>query len=222
MNKSKTAAIKLRKEGYSYTMIGQKIGVAKSTLSNWLHFIPFQPNQEVIEKIGKAKLKSALYKQTIKFKDIKRRKKEAHREVGKISDRDIFMLGIGLYLGEGSKSFEEIRVVNSDPVIIKLAISWLKKFCNLNTNHFKLAIHAYPDNNIKEAIYFWSQTTEIPIQQFNKTIIDARKNKSLFKKRKLPYGTAHLYVKNGGTLTPGIKSLHRKIMGWIEAVTKQI
>lgn len=222
MNPLKTKAIKLRNNGYSYSIISKKLGISKSTLSNWLTRIPFKPNKEVIEKIGKARLKSALHKQKIKFKDIELRKKEAVKDIGILSKRDIFMLGIGLYLGEGTKSLEEIRIVNSDPIIIKLAIKWFKDYCKLERKHFKLAIHGYPDNDIGKTLKFWSKITKIPLNQFGKTIIDSRKNKSVLKKRKLPYGTAHLYIKGGGTLKPGVKSLHRKIMAWIETTVNQI
>ncbi|MBI1975312.1 MAG: hypothetical protein HYS57_03055 [Parcubacteria group bacterium] len=203
-------------------MIKGELGLAKSTLSNWLTRIPFTPSQEVIERVGRAKLKSALYKHRQKWDDINRMRLEARRDVGLLSSRDLFMLGIGLYLGEGSKALEEIRVVNSDPLIMKLAIRWLKKFCHLKQRHFKIAVHCYPDNDISKAVNFWSRETRVPVAQFGKTMIDMRQNKSILKKSKLPYGTAHLYVRSGGTLSPGVKSLHRKIMGWIETSTKQI
>ena len=121
MNPLKQNALKLRKAGYSYSMIGKKLDIAKSTLSNWLTNVPFIPNKEVLQRVGKAKLKSALHKQKIKFKNIERMKRGAAKEIGELSLRDIFMLGIGLYLGEGSKSQEQVKIVNADPIIIKLA-----------------------------------------------------------------------------------------------------
>ncbi len=222
MNTLKEKAVKLRNAGYSYSMISDKIGVPKATLSNWLAFIPFQPNEEVLEKIGKAKLKSALYKQNLKFEDIAKMKKEAIKDVGRLAERDMFMLGIGLYMGEGSKSFEQVQITNSDPVIIKTAIAWLKTFLKLDIKNFTIQIHAYPDTGLVKSINFWSTQTGIPKKQFSKVIIDNRNNKSPLNKRKLPYGTVSLRIKNGGTISPGIKSLHRKIMGWIESSTKQI
>ena len=222
MNYFRSKAVKLRKKGYSYGMIRDELEVPKSTLSNWLSRIPFKPNKKLILRIGKARLKSALYKQRIKFEDISQMKREADREVGELSSRDLFMLGVGLYLGEGSKSQEEIRVVNSDPIILKLAIKWFKRFSNIKTEHLRVAIHCYPDNNISKIKNFWSRELKIPANQFIKTQIDIRENKSKFKRRKLPYGTAHLYIRGGGTLHPGVRSLHRKIMGYIDAVSKQI
>lgn len=222
MNQLKIKAIKLRNAGYSYSMIGDKIGVSKSTLSNWLTFIPFKPNKEVFLKIGKAKLKSALYKQNLKFQNIAKMKAEAIKDVGSLSQRDIFMLGIGLYMGEGSKSFEQVQVTNSDPIIIKTTITWLKNFLKLDVRNFTLTIHAYPDTDVTKSTSFWSKKTGIPKKQFCKTIIDNRKNKSLLNKRKLPHGTVSLRIRSGGTIFPSVKSLHRKIIGWIESSTKQI
>ena len=222
MNPLHKDAIKLRAAGNSYSMISERLGIAKSTLSNWLANIPFTPNQEVITSVGEAKLKSALYKQKLKFDDISKMRRVAAVDVGALSKRDIFMLGIGIYLGEGSKSLEEVKISNSNPAVLKLAIRWLMESTNLDISHFRITLHAYPDNDIANCIKFWSNQTGIPMSQFTKTIIDTRQNKSTLNKKKTPYGTAHLYIRSGGTLFPGVKSLHRKIMGWIEASTGQI
>lgn len=222
MNPLKQNAIKLRKAGYSYSMISKELNVAKSTLSNWLTNILFIPNKEVLRRVGEAKLKSALYKQRIKFENIARMKNEAAKEVGKVSSRDLFMIGIGLYLGEGSKSHEEVRITNTDPAIIKLGIKWLAKFGGVRKEHLRAAVHGYPDHDINEIVNFWSKELHIPIKHFIKTQIDTRLNKSTLKRRKLPYGTVHVYVRGGGTLLWGVKNLHRKIMGWIETTIKQV
>ena len=70
MKSLKEKSINYRKKGYSYNMINQKLGVSKSTLSNWLCKIPYSPNKKVIERVGLAKLKSASFKhnQKINFK----------------------------------------------------------------------------------------------------------------------------------------------------------
>jgi len=222
MNPLKEKAIRLRNAGYSYSMINDKLGIPKATLSNWLAFIPFQPNEEVLKKVGKAKLKSALYKQNLKFEDIAKMQLEASEDVGLLSERDIFMLGIGLYMGEGAKAFEQVQITNSDPIIIKTAIMWLKTFLKLDIKNFTISIHAYPDTDLIESVNFWSRETGIPKNQFYKTIIDTRKGKLSLNKRKLPYGTISLRLKKGETAILGIKSSHRKIMGWIESATKQI
>ncbi|MDD2753231.1 MAG: helix-turn-helix domain containing protein [Candidatus Portnoybacteria bacterium] len=222
MNELKIKAVKLRKAGYSYAMIGQRLNVSKSTLSNWLNDIKFFPNKELVKRVGRAKLKSALFRQKIKLADIKKGKMDGIKNIGILSDRDLLILGIGLYLGEGSKAFEQVRIINSDPDIIRIAIKWFKDYFNLDIKNFKITLHDYPDNDIKNNKIFWSKYTQIPIEQFSESVLDRRINKSSINKRKLPHGTAQLYIKKGDTDLTGVKSLHRKIMGLIEAVTKQV
>lgn len=222
MNHLKEKAIQLRSHGYSYQMIRDDLGVSKSTLSDWLSRVPFIPNEEVVRRVGEARLKSARFKHRLKFENIENMRKEAAGDIGTLSARDIFMLGIGLYLGEGSKSQEEVRMVNSDPAVIKIMLRWFRDFCGVQSHHIRVAVHGYPDNDAKELVNFWSGAIDIPREQFIKTSIDTRQNKSPNRKRKLPYGTAHVYIRGGGTLPLGVKSLHRKIMGWIESSANQI
>ncbi|TSA57572.1 helix-turn-helix domain-containing protein [bacterium] len=217
----KEKAINYRKRGYSYGMISEKLGLSKSTLSNWLKEIPYKPGKEALKRIKLAPIKSAQIAHNRKVANIVAIKKLAKKELGKLTNRDLWLLGIGLYLGEGSKLYERITVINSDPEIIKLAIKWFREICGLKNENLSIAIHTYPDNNIKDTINYWSKVTRIPKKQFEKTQVDRRINKSEKKKRKLPYGTAHLYIRSRGEKEFG-KSLHRRIMGWIDATLNQI
>ncbi|MDP3772444.1 MAG: hypothetical protein Q8Q94_03665 [bacterium] len=221
MNPYRREAIDLRIAGYSYGMIKEKIGVSKSTLSNWLTDIKFVPNQEVIERIGTARLKSALHKQNVKFADIEKMKNQGMTEVGTLTPRDLFMLGIGLYLGEGSKATEEIRVVNADPKILKLCIKWLRESMGFSIKNFQITVHGYPDTDPGEAIGFWSEELQFPLSQFGKVVIDRRTDKSPLKHGKLPYGTVGLSVRKRDA-DFCLKSSHRRIAGWINAVMQQI
>ena len=102
------------------------------------------------------------------------------------------------------------------PKVIKLAIKWFKEVCGLENENFNPAIHLYTDNNIVEAIDYWSKITRIKKNQFGKTQIDSRSNKVAIKRKSLPYGTLlHLYIKSFGKKEFG-RRLHRRIMGWIE------
>ncbi len=216
MGSFKERAINYRKKGYSYNMITEKTGVNKSTLSNWLSAIPFSPNQELIKRIGLAKLKSASFKHNQKIMEIKEMGELARIELGKITKRDLWLLGIGLYLGEGTKSYEFVRIVNSDPQVIKIAMKWFKEICGLKNENFSPIVHIYPDNDIGETIKYWSKITGIKKEQFGKTQIDIRNNKVAIKRKSLPYGTVHLHIRSCGKKEFG-KRLHRRIMGWIEA-----
>lgn len=213
----KERAINYRRCGYSYGMISKKLGLAKSTLSNWLKEVPYKPNKEALKRIELAPNKSAQIIHNRKVANILAIKKSAKQEIGKLTKRDLWLVGIGLYLGEGSKLYERVRLINSDPKIIKLAMRWFREICGLKNENFVLSIHSYPDNNIKETINYWSKITKIPKKQFGKTQIDRRTNKARKKRRKLPYGTLNIQIRSCGKQKFG-RTLHRRIMGWIEAV----
>ncbi len=217
----KEKVVGYRKRGYSYRMISEKLGLAKSTLSNWLKEVPYHPNRQVLKRIKLAPLRAAEQKSRIKIAEIKRIKGGAKEEMGLLTKRDLWLLGIGLYLGEGSKLYESIRIINSDPEIIKISLKWFKEVCKLKNKNFNPSVHLYPDNNIKESINYWSKIMGVPKNQFGKTQIDRRINKSGKKKRKLPYGTIHLQIKSWREKEFG-RNLHRRIMGWIEAIINQI
>ena len=210
---------KLRKEGNSYNYISEKTGIPKSTLSGWLSGISYTPNKTTIERIGKARASAGYVKAKQKLQSFENAKREAKKEIGEITNRDLFMLGIGIYIGEGAKTNDIVRVINADPKIIKFAVKWFEKVCGLSRDNFRLRLHLYPDNNTKQCINFWSNVSGIPANQFQKTYIDERKDKKIFKRGKLPYGTAHLSVRSNGKKEFGV-FLARKINSWIEEVLK--
>jgi len=217
----KQEAINLREKGDSYSMIASKLQLSKSTLSDWLKEIPYKPNHKVIKRIGLARIKSAQSKHNLKMVNILEARKIAKSEIGNLTKRDLLMLGIGLYWGEGSKSNEIIRFVNSDPSVIKIAVEWFERICEIKKNNFAPRIHIYPDSDVKNSIKYWSGITGVSQEQFKKTQIDRRKDKSGKKKHKLPNGTLHLQINSCGEVLKG-RFLHRKIMGWINACLEQI
>ena len=209
-------AIVLRKAGYSYTYIQKKIGVSKSTLSKWLSSLPYISNQETIDKIDKARLMANEAQRAKKRKSIVDARKLAIKDIGKFTKRDLFMFGVGLYTGEGSKT-SCLRIVNSDPKIIKTSIKWFKKICGLQNINFSIRIHTYPDNNQEDSVIFWMKETGLPRSAFLKTWVDVRTNKKKKNYGKLPYGTAHLTVKSAGQGNAG-EFLLRRVLSWILTV----
>lgn len=111
-------AIRLRKKGYSYNLIKNRVPVSKSTLTNWLKDIPFTPNKIVRERVTKNLLRFVLHRKKLRLQSLKIIKKEMKRRISSVSERDLFMFGLGVYLGEGTKSFSCMRIINADPRVI--------------------------------------------------------------------------------------------------------
>jgi hypothetical protein len=216
----KQKAIKLREDGYSYSYIQEQTGVSKSTLCEWLSDLPYKPNQETIEKINKARLMANEAQRAKKRKSIKDAHVLAVKDIGVFNKRDLFMLGLGIYIGEGSKTNNIIRVVNSDPKIIRTMILWFKKVYGLQNINFSIRIHLYPDSNLAKATTFWIKETGLSKGVFLKAFVDNRTDKKRKDFSKLPYGTAHLSIKDAGQGKAG-SFLSRRILSSIEIVHKR-
>lgn len=213
----KQKAIDLRKQGYSYNYIIKHVPVAKSTLSEWLQNIPFTPNKHTVDTIGKARIASGQYKHRLMVESLDKAEKQAEKDIGQISDRDIRMLGLGIYIGEGGKTDGITRIINSNPKIIKFAIKWLVISFNVEAKHIRVRLFLYPDSDEKKSIDYWSKSIEIPKNQFYKPTIDRRTDKKISKHGKLPFGTAHVSVKGFKDKRFGVY-LHRRILAWINRV----
>ena len=176
-------------------------------------------NQETLDSLGKAKSVAAEKKVAFRQEEFLRIENEARTEIKDVSDRDLFMFGLGLYLGEGSKTNSTVRIVNADPKVIQIAMAWFLSL-GLTIEHFLLTLHLYPDSDIEKCLHFWSTTTNIPICQFGKVQIDRRENKKAINVRKLPYGTAHLGVRSLGKKEFGVV-FSRKIQSWTDEVIRK-
>ena len=213
MEQQKTS-ITLRKQGFSYNDILKQVPVSKSTLSRWFNNIPFKPNNEFVERIKKNRSNLIDNRKKVKILSEKEAANLANNDVGKISKRDLFMLGLGIYMGEGSKTVC-LRLSNSDPTIIKTGVTWFKKIYGLSNKNFMIRIHLYPDCNIEDSIQYWSRQTGLPKNQFHPVYIDKRINKNTRNNRKLLFGTAHVTIHSGKKREFGIL-LMRRVLNSIE------
>lgn len=213
----KHKAVALRRLGYSYGHIEQKLGVSKSTLSIWLRNISYHPNSTTHQRIEHAQKAIGEFQTKRKKDSAKAALTMANEYIGVLSDRDIFLLGLGIYIGEGSKTKSVIRVVNADPRIIRFSMRWFEKIFSAVRSDFSLAIHLYPEHDIPRTLAFWSKFTNIPISQFGKTQIDDRPNKKVAKQNKHSWGTAHLTVRTNGKRVKGA-TYSELISAWMDWV----
>lgn len=213
-------AVELRGKGMSYGLISEQLGVSKSTLSNWLKNLPYTPNEQVLSRIRHGQGAYGLHRRQIRIDEISELKARGIAEVGKVSKRDLWMIGLGLWIGEGSKTMEQIRLVNSDPRVIHLFISWLREICELQDENITIAMHLYPDSDELSSMRYWMNITKLPKEQFRKTQIDRRLDKKQLKTGKTPHGTLHITVASNHNPDNGVR-LYRRMMGWVSGVIEQ-
>jgi len=218
-SKEKNKALELRRRGESIIVIAKKIRVAKSTVSLWCRDIELTTEQ--IERLRQnrikggyaGRIKGARMQYQRRLEKIKKYNKEGAKEIGKLSDRDLLMIGVSFYWGEGSKKRRSLTFSNSDPEAIKIMLKFLKKIFKVKNNEISpyVGINKIHKNRVEEVEDYWSKVAKIPRRQFTKISLKDSKNKKNYANFSVHYGTLTVRVKKSA-------DLYYRMMGLIDAL----
>jgi transcriptional regulator with XRE-family HTH domain len=213
----------LRRQGKSIKEISKKIGVSQSTASRWCRTITLSPeqNERLEEKRREAGAKALApwikKSRELKQDDIKKQNLQGSRDLGRITRRDLFMLGLGLYWGEGYKrGSQECGFTNSDSKIIRTTLTWLNEYYDVPIERIiaRLTINQRYENQTERLTYIWSRETGIPTSQFGKPSFISGYNESRLDDQSYR-GTLRIKVRRG-------TSLRRRILASIAGIDTQM
>lgn len=219
--KEKIKAQKLRRQGESIKVIARKLKVSKSTVSIWCRDIKLTKQQiaklDERQKKGayKGRLKGARILRERRFKRIEKLKNQGIKEIKNLTKRDLFIAGIGLYLGEGSKTGNAVRFHNSDPKTIQFMMKWFKEIFQIPTKRFVMyiVINEIHKNRLDEIKKYWSKITKVPIKQFRKPILAKAKNKKVYENFHEHFGTLSIRINKS-------YDIFYRIQGYADVITK--
>ena len=219
----KNKAIELRKKGKTYSEILGDIKVSKSTLSLWLRDVGMSKAQKQVfsEKKRLGQLKGAKARKTQRIELSEKIFSESEKEVGKISEREFWLIGVTLYWGEGSKEKDTrpgsgIEFTNSDPHMLRLFIYWLFEIFKLTEDNmvFEIYIHRLYMGRIEGVKKYWSEILNIPVSRFTHVYLKRHTIKTSRKNTGSMYnGNIRIRVKASSTML-------RRITGWTRGVYK--
>ena len=194
----KQKALDLRKKGYSYSQIKEKLGISKSTLSGWLMDHPLS-EKRIRELRGNNSQRIERYRNTMHKKKEERLLgvyTKVSKDIGIFSKRDLFIAGLFLYWGEGTKMKNaSVEFTNTNPAMIKFFIQWLEIF-DIKKDQLKIKLHLYSDMNIDKGINFWVKELKIPKKQFTKPYIKKTLLESITYKTGFGKGTCCVMFNN--------------------------
>ncbi len=220
MRRDKEKAILLRKQGKSYNEITEILGVAKSTLSLWLKNVkmPSRIEKKFWNKTRKNWAESITKFNKERAKIAREKAQEiqnsASKDIGEISKRELFLIGIALYWGEGHKrSRWRLDFTNSDPIMIKIIMRFFREILKIKEDKFSATAQIHPNTTSEKTVNYWSKITKIPKKQFLKTytrVTPTSKRKRAF--NTLPYGTLRISISD--------VEITNKMKGWISGLEK--
>lgn len=230
MNRFRGEALKLRMQGYSYNEILNKLGIPKSTQSVW--FKHLQLSEKAYARLEKRKgigteiLIKRNKQQTINAqKRAKELQEKASQVIGDLSPRDVLLVGVALYWGEGYKrlrivggkqrTHHPISMVNADPILLRAFIKFMIDVLGVRMSDIKASMRLYRTINEEIALEYWTSMTGLPTLNFRKTtwlvsISSQRKRKY----NRLPYGSLQVEVLSTNNF--------HKIMGFIKGIKSAI
>ncbi|MEU3354939.1 hypothetical protein [Streptomyces sp. NPDC037389] len=203
-------ARELRLAGRTYDEIVAELGVAKSSVSLWVRDLP-KPQKTARQMHEMREARWAPHRRARTIKQIET-KLEAAYEIGRMTERELFLIGVGLYWSEGTKSkthrpSECVNFVNSDPDMIKVYLAWLRLLgIEKGRLRFHLMIHESAD--VAGAEEFWAEIVGVDARSFCKTTLKKHNPKTVRKNVGEGYrGCLAVRVIEGA-------DLYRRIEGW--------
>jgi transcriptional regulator with XRE-family HTH domain len=209
-------ARELRAQGRDYEEIAAALGVAKSTVSAWVHDMPW-PDRLSYEECRKRSVEGSRL-----FWAAERSAREAAREavragaaaeIGSLSGREVLIAGAIAYWCEGSKSKphklrERVTFINSDPGLITFFLRFLNEAGIESTGlWFRVQIHETAD--VAAAEKFWLGVTGADPAQFQRATLKRHNPRTVRKNVGASYhGCLVVNVRQGA-------DLYRRIEGWV-------
>ena len=86
--------------------------------------------------------------------------------MGDLSDQAFLAAGAALYAGEGSKVGNCVSFANTDPNMVALFCRWLRTFFQIDSSRLRARVYLHDGLDLPRAEAFWSDVTDIPLEQF--------------------------------------------------------
>lgn len=188
----------LRKEGKSYRQIREVVKVSKSSLSLWLRDVPLTEVQiQGLKKIRQRAVER--YRETMRLKRLRRVSgyyKDQAEKLLPVTERELFIAGAFLYLGEGNKvSRGSVGITNTDPSVIKFALYWIINCLKIPVEKIRVQLHLYDDMDIKAETDFWFKELKVPENCLMKPYIK-KSTRGEIDQKGFGHGTCGLWVHN--------------------------
>ncbi len=205
-------ARELRAQGMTYDQIQVELGCSKSSISLWVRDLPKPDRTRTPEEASAIARRG--WEATLARREEERRKtkQEAAAEIGAMTERELFLLGVGLYWAEGTKDKpharrERVAFINSDPDMILLFIAWLR-LLGVEAHRLKFRLMVHESADVPAVERYWADLVETDLALFGKTTLKKHNPKTVRKNVEDAYrGCLVIHVQQSA-------DLYRRIEGW--------
>ncbi|MBI4272536.1 hypothetical protein HY621_01650, partial [Candidatus Uhrbacteria bacterium] len=193
-------ALLLRSQGKSYSQIKKEVLVSKGTLSSWLKGYPLSTERiSELRDVNAVRIEryrnTMLKKREAKFETVYNKEQKL---LASFSNRELYLAGLFLYWGEGSKNLPyRLSLCNTDPILLRFYIKWITKALGASKDMIRIHLQLYNDMNVYDETNYWSDALLIPKSQFIKPYIKATFKSSITHKGSYGHGTCAIVIHSG-------------------------
>ncbi|MER7949041.1 hypothetical protein ABTY59_16795 [Streptomyces sp. NPDC096079] len=168
-------ARELRLQGWTYDRIQAELGCSKSSISLWVRDLPKPERRRTREEASEIARRG--WESTLRRREEERStvKRTAAEEVGALSERELFLIGVSLYWAEGTKDKpharrERVVFVNSDSGMVRVFTAWLDLLgVERERRRYCVMIHETADAG--DAERYWGDLVDVDPSSFGKTVV---------------------------------------------------
>ncbi|WP_042407842.1 hypothetical protein [Streptacidiphilus carbonis] len=214
-------AREMRVGGSTYDEIEEALGVARSSVSLWVRDLPRPPRrkpagdrQEYMERVYWGP------RRELRDRERQDAKSVASGEIGRLTSRELFLIGVGIYWSEGAKDKEYSRrecvtLVNSDPSLIGVCLAWLDLLAvDRSKLRFRVQIHESAD--VEAAERFWAQLVGVTVDRLQRSSLKKHNPKTVRHNTGADYRGCLVIKVLGGA------DLYRRIEGWWSGLVVEV
>jgi len=198
-------ARRLRAQSWTLQQIADELGVAKGSVSVWVRDVDFVPKPR--NRGHSSHQPHPLHVK--KLAEIERCKAEADQLFARLTPRERDLFALGLYAGEGEKSDKRVSMANTNPVYLRVFVTWLREEFVVDEARLRVRLYLHDGLDVDESNEFWSVSLAIPLGQFQKPY-RAEANETRRRAK---------HVRGCATVAYSCALTHRRVMARIEAVT---
>ncbi len=169
-------AVRLRKAGYTYREILEKVPVSRSSLSVWLRDAPLTDAEKTVlkkrrnDRISTGRIRAAASLRKARLHREGSLRKKAEETFRTYRHDELFRVGISLYWAEGAKRGNSFSFVNSDPDMVVLMIAWMERFLHIPRKDIRARLYIHRPYAHEHLETFWSEKTGINEGDFRQTV----------------------------------------------------
>jgi hypothetical protein len=165
-----------------------------SSLSPWIRDVPLTDEQRAAlaarSEAGVAA--AAIVNRTRRIARQQTIERGAEAEIGSVSDRELFLLGVAIYWAEGVKAkpwapSRGVALINSDPAVVRLFLAWLE-LLGIASSQLELRLSIHESADVHAATAFWAAVTAIDAELFARPTLKRHNPKTV------RYNTGDSYV----------------------------